>query len=126
MIRILNKVMMTIICPMRMNVRAQEKNELDKFRLRLSQCIILPPFQSQGHGARLLRAFYQFGRDDASVMDMSVEDPCSEFQTMRDITGQLLACSHVLALSFSNAWALFFSCLLRARALSFCCWCWEW
>ena len=46
---------------------------LDKFRLRLSQCIILPPFQRQGHGARLLRAFYKLGREDASVLDMSVE-----------------------------------------------------
>jgi len=29
----------------------------------------------QGHGGRLLRAFYKMGRDDATVLDMSVEDP---------------------------------------------------
>eukprot|EP00802_Teleaulax_amphioxeia_P009965 Tamp_09990.p1 GENE.Tamp_09990~~Tamp_09990.p1 ORF type:complete len:580 (-),score=204.40 Tamp_09990:276-2015(-) len=64
----------------------KERNELDKFRLRLSQCIIFPPFQRQGHGARLLRAFYKMGREDASVLDMSVEDPSPEFQALRDLT----------------------------------------
>ena len=65
----------------------QEQHALDKFRLRLSQCIILPPFQKQGHGARMLRAFYAHGREDESVLDMSVEDPSPEFQAMRDMTG---------------------------------------
>ena len=68
-------------------VHAQERNELDKFRLRLSQCVIFPPFKRQGHGARLLRAFYKMGREDASVLDMSVEDPSPEFQALRDLTG---------------------------------------
>jgi hypothetical protein len=62
------------------------RNELDKFRLRLSQCIIFPPFQRQGNGGRLLRAFYRMGREDASVLDLSVEDPGPEFQALRDVT----------------------------------------
>ena len=34
----------------------------------------------------MLRAFYKMGREDMTVLDMSVEDPGPEFQTLRDLT----------------------------------------
>ncbi|ELR24340.1 histone acetyltransferase type b catalytic subunit [Acanthamoeba castellanii str. Neff] len=62
----------------------------DQRRLRISQFLILPPFQKQGHGEQLLRAIYReaWGRTGLyeSVRDITVEDPSPEFKLLRDIT----------------------------------------
>jgi len=57
----------------------------DKTRLRVSQMVILPPFQRKGHGTQLLRAVYKFGIEQ-SVIDVAIEDPNDEFMFLRDIT----------------------------------------
>ncbi|KEP53741.1 histone acetyltransferase type B catalytic subunit [Rhizoctonia solani 123E] len=56
----------------------------DKVRLRLSQFVILPPYQHAGHGSALYNAIYQFslGRDD--VVELTVEDPSETFEDLRD------------------------------------------
>ncbi|KAL6057922.1 histone acetyltransferase 1 [Balamuthia mandrillaris] len=62
----------------------------DSIRLRISQVLVLPPYQKQGHGAHLLNAIY----DDAKarkgsyehVKDITVEDPSPEFTFLRDVT----------------------------------------
>ncbi|CAE6415522.1 unnamed protein product [Rhizoctonia solani] len=56
----------------------------DKVRLRLSQFVILPPYQHAGHGSALYNAIYQFtlGRDD--VVELTVEDPSEAFEDLRD------------------------------------------
>ncbi|ORY95418.1 acyl-CoA N-acyltransferase [Syncephalastrum racemosum] len=53
-------------------------------RMRISQFLILPPFQEQGHGSELYRTLYQIyvTRDD--VQEIAVEDPNDEFTDMRD------------------------------------------
>ncbi|KAK7092757.1 histone acetyltransferase type B catalytic subunit-like [Littorina saxatilis] len=56
----------------------------DKVRPRLSQFLILPPFQRQGHGARLLQTFYNDVTPDPKVVDITVEDPSENFQRLRD------------------------------------------
>mmetsp|Transcript_35756 Transcript_35756/g.86431 ORF Transcript_35756/g.86431 Transcript_35756/m.86431 type:complete len:498 (-) Transcript_35756:100-1593(-) len=61
-------------------------HSVDKTRLRVSQAVVLPPFQRKGHGARLLKAVYKAARDDPKVLDVSAEDPSPDFQALRDVT----------------------------------------
>ena len=43
----------------------------DKIRPRISQVLIIPPFQRQGHGAELLQAFYNDSHAQAKVLDIT-------------------------------------------------------
>ena len=77
----------------------------DRIRLRISQILIFPPYQRQGHGSlsfflfpnhlhththtchplshlavRFVDAIYRFAREDARVYDVTVEDPDDDFQ----------------------------------------------
>lgn len=56
----------------------------DKIRLRLSQFVILPPYQQQGHGSHLYSALFEHmvSRDD--VTELTVEDPAEAFEDLRD------------------------------------------
>lgn len=56
----------------------------DKMRPRISQFLILPPFQRQGLGAHLLQSLYDRYRDLDSVVDIAVEDPAENFTKLRD------------------------------------------
>ncbi|KAK7495641.1 hypothetical protein BaRGS_00013088, partial [Batillaria attramentaria] len=56
----------------------------EKIRPRLSQFLILPPFQRQGHGAHLLQTFYNDMMGRSEVLDITVEDPSENFQRLRD------------------------------------------
>jgi histone acetyltransferase 1 len=58
----------------------------DKLRLRISQFIILPPFQKQGHGSKLLDAVYTSAQSNESVVEVCVEDPSDQFQSLRDVS----------------------------------------
>jgi hypothetical protein len=55
-------------------------------RWRISQVLVLPPFQRRGHGACLLRAAYHAASawSTAKVDDITVEEPSPEFTQMRD------------------------------------------
>ena len=53
--------------------------------LRISQFLILPPFQSAGHGSALYRAIYSDVANDPTIVELSVEDPSEEFDRLRDI-----------------------------------------
>ena len=56
----------------------------DRFRLRISQFLLFPPFQKKGHGRRLLQGVY----DSAiarGARDIPVEDPAPEFGRLRDM-----------------------------------------
>ncbi|GAA94206.1 uncharacterized protein L969DRAFT_93588 [Mixia osmundae IAM 14324] len=56
----------------------------DKTRLRLSQFVILPPYQHAGHGSALYSMVYFWMRGRKDAAEMVVEDPCESFQTLRD------------------------------------------
>ncbi|XP_033624835.1 histone acetyltransferase type B catalytic subunit-like isoform X2 [Asterias rubens] len=56
----------------------------DLIRPRISQVLILPPFQRQGHGVHLLEAMYTHFRNDNKVLDVTVEDPSDNFVRLRD------------------------------------------
>ncbi|XP_034249338.1 histone acetyltransferase type B catalytic subunit [Thrips palmi] len=53
-------------------------------RPRISQFLVLPPFQRQGIGANLLRTIYNRYMGNAKVLDITVEDPSQDFQFLRD------------------------------------------
>ena len=56
----------------------------DKFRIRVSQVMVIPPFQSQGHATRLMETLGVEVVGDDSVFDVVVEDPTEEFVRVRD------------------------------------------
>ncbi|XP_075221855.1 histone acetyltransferase 1 [Lycorma delicatula] len=53
-------------------------------RPRISQVLILPPYQHQGLCTHLLNTIYNFYVDNKDVVDITVEDPTEEFQLVRD------------------------------------------
>lgn len=56
----------------------------DKIRPRISQFLILPPFQRQGLGAKLLETIYAHYKGQSDVLDITVEDPSDNFVGLRD------------------------------------------
>lgn len=53
-------------------------------RPRISQMLILPPFQGFGIGARLIETIYNKFKGDPSVVDITVEDPSDDFRRVRN------------------------------------------
>ncbi|KAI9789973.1 MAG: histone acetyltransferase 1 [Candelina submexicana] len=53
-------------------------------RERISQFIILPPYQHSGHGTHLYRALYTTFVSDHLVREITVEDPSEAFDDLRD------------------------------------------
>ncbi|KAK3740427.1 hypothetical protein QZH41_012018 [Actinostola sp. cb2023] len=64
----------------------------DQIRPRVSQMLVLPPFQKQGHGAELLRMVEEHYIQDPKVLDITVEEPSEQFLRLRDYV-DALACS---------------------------------
>ncbi|KAI9675429.1 MAG: histone acetyltransferase 1 [Caeruleum heppii] len=58
-------------------------------RERISQFVILPPYQSAGHGSRLYSALYQAFLHDPTVVEITVEDPNEAFDDLRDVADLL-------------------------------------
>uniref|UniRef100_A0A1B6KWX0 Histone acetyltransferase type B catalytic subunit n=2 Tax=Graphocephala atropunctata TaxID=36148 RepID=A0A1B6KWX0_9HEMI len=56
----------------------------DRTRPRVSQMLVLPPFQRRGLAVHLLCSIYQHYRGIDGVSDITVEDPNEEFQHLRD------------------------------------------
>ncbi|WVQ74492.1 histone acetyltransferase type B catalytic subunit [Cryptococcus sp. DSM 104548] len=56
----------------------------DRVRLRLSQFVILPPYQHQGHGSKLYSALFQHMLSRPEVAELTVEDPAEAFEDLRD------------------------------------------
>lgn len=54
-------------------------------RERLSQFLILPPYQGSGHGARLYNAMFSRLTAPSNVLEFTVEDPNEAFDDMRDV-----------------------------------------
>lgn len=61
----------------------------DMIRPRISQMLILPPFQKQGHGVQLLQTVDKFYIKDPQVLDITVEDPSYDFMRLRDFVDAL-------------------------------------
>lgn len=54
-------------------------------RERLSQFVILPPFQGSGHGQELYDSMYKTLTAPANVREFTVEDPNEAFDDLRDL-----------------------------------------
>jgi histone acetyltransferase 1 len=59
-------------------------NTADQTRVRLSQFLILPPYQREGHGSRFYDAIVQYYLGSPEVREITVEDPSEEFGDLRD------------------------------------------
>ncbi|KAG2020734.1 histone acetyltransferase type B catalytic subunit [Coprinopsis cinerea AmutBmut pab1-1] len=56
----------------------------EKIRLRLSQFVILSPYQHGGHGSELYKAIYQYVVGQPHIAELTVEDPAEAFEDLRD------------------------------------------
>jgi histone acetyltransferase 1 len=54
-------------------------------RSRISQFVILPPFQKGGNGSRFYNAIFDNFLDDPKTIEITVEDPNEAFDDMRDL-----------------------------------------
>lgn len=55
-------------------------------RARISQFVILPPFQGKGIGAMLYNTIFELQSKDVSTKEITVEDPNEAFDLLRDIS----------------------------------------
>ncbi|EDV93659.1 GH19436 [Drosophila grimshawi] len=53
-------------------------------RPRISQMIVLPPFQKLGLATELVKTIYKFYQSQKNVVDITVEDPSEDFQRLRN------------------------------------------
>ncbi|KIJ44181.1 hypothetical protein M422DRAFT_60053 [Sphaerobolus stellatus SS14] len=56
----------------------------DHIRLRLSQFVILSPYQRHGHGSDLYNALYRYLLTREDVTELTIEDPAEAFEDLRD------------------------------------------
>jgi histone acetyltransferase 1 len=54
-------------------------------RSRISQFVILPPFQGGGNGSRFYNAIFDFYLQEISTIEITVEDPNEAFDDLRDL-----------------------------------------
>lgn len=54
-------------------------------RSRISQFIILPPFQGGGNGSRFYNAIFDYYLKEAQTIEITVEDPNEAFDDLRDL-----------------------------------------
>ncbi|KAJ7722299.1 histone acetyltransferase type B catalytic subunit [Mycena maculata] len=66
----------------------------ERVRLRLSQFVILPPYQRFGHGSELYTSLYQYVLSQPNVAELTVEDPAEAFEDLRDKNDLLMLLSH--------------------------------
>ncbi|KAJ3552859.1 hypothetical protein NM688_g3931 [Phlebia brevispora] len=56
----------------------------ENIRMRLSQFVILGPYQGQRHGAALYDAIYAYICSRPDIVELTVEDPAEAFEDLRD------------------------------------------
>jgi len=80
--------------------------EMNRKRPRISQMLVLPPFQKQGLGSELLSTVYKTYWKDDKVVDITVEDPSDNFVRLRDAV-DTRNCMKLPAYNRVNVWAGF-------------------
>ncbi|CAF0738600.1 unnamed protein product [Didymodactylos carnosus] len=72
----------------------------DKIRPRISQVLVLPPYQRSGHGKRLLERVYKDFKSESNIVDITAEDPSGEFVSLRDyVTVQLCQTMNIFSVN---------------------------
>ncbi|KAI9208931.1 acyl-CoA N-acyltransferase [Polychytrium aggregatum] len=64
--------------------RGESPNTAARTRIRISQFLILPPYQENGHGKMLYTTLFSLWQSDADIADIVVEDENDGFATLRD------------------------------------------
>ncbi|KAK8040870.1 acyl-CoA N-acyltransferase [Apiospora phragmitis] len=64
-------------------------------RARISQFLILPPFQGKGAGAMLYNTIFDLQSKDESTKEITVEDPNEAFDLLRDLCDMKYLCKDV-------------------------------
>lgn len=62
-------------------------------RPRISQMLILPPYQGMGIGSQFIETIYNKFKDDPKVVDITVEDPSDDFRRVRNYVDAKLCVS---------------------------------
>ncbi|KAI5831336.1 histone acetyltransferase type B [Schizophyllum commune Tattone D] len=57
----------------------------ERVRMRLSQFVILPPYQRHAHGSELYSAIYNYVLSQPQIAELTVEDPAEAFEDLRDV-----------------------------------------
>ncbi|CZR69772.1 related to histone acetyltransferase subunit HAT1 [Phialocephala subalpina] len=73
-------------------------------RSRISQFVILPPFQGGGNGSRFYNAIFDFYLQEPQTIEITVEDPNEAFDDLRDLNdlGRLRSLPEFLALKIND------------------------
>ncbi|GAV54867.1 hypothetical protein ZYGR_0AS01900 [Zygosaccharomyces rouxii] len=61
-----------------------DHNENIKFRAKISQFLIFPPYQHKGHGSLLYKALVDSWQQNDDILEITVEDPNESFDDLRD------------------------------------------
>ena len=82
----------------------------DRHRLRLSQLLVLPPFQRRGYGSKLIEAVNALAAE-RDALDVTVEDPTEDMQRLRDIADlkRIVSEAHAMERARSTAAVAFAS-----------------
>lgn len=65
-------------------IQRQIANNKFTYKLRISQFLVLPPYQRLGIGSTLLEEIYKHYLADKKCTEITVEDPSVDFQQMKD------------------------------------------
>ncbi|PCH38402.1 acyl-CoA N-acyltransferase [Wolfiporia cocos MD-104 SS10] len=71
----------------------------ERVRMRISQFLILPPYQQEGHGSALYTAIYQHVLARPEIAELTVEDPAEAFEDLRDRNDLKMLLGHPLFMS---------------------------
>ncbi|OBZ75134.1 Histone acetyltransferase type B catalytic subunit [Grifola frondosa] len=76
----------------------------ERVRMRISQFVILPPYQQEGHGSALYTAVYRHVLAQPRIAELTVEDPAEAFEDLRDRNDlkMLLANERFMAEAFGS------------------------
>lgn len=66
----------------------------ERVRMRLSQFVIVPPYQRQGHGSELYNSIYQYIVSRPDIAELTVEDPAEAFEDLRDVNDLKMLLNH--------------------------------
>ncbi|CCE62718.1 hypothetical protein TPHA_0D00750 [Tetrapisispora phaffii CBS 4417] len=61
-----------------------DENDNLKYRGKISQFLVLPPYQGKGHGSKIYSAIYNNWLTDSTIAELTVEDPNESFDDLRD------------------------------------------
>ncbi|OQR91690.1 histone acetyltransferase [Thraustotheca clavata] len=61
---------------------------------RICQVVVLPPYQRQGHGERLVKHIMKKAQEDEEIYEITVEDPVPGFSRLRDVVDVAMCLDH--------------------------------